>query len=71
MRKSWLTPAKSMQSEEVTDDNDDYEKVLTQHMVGVGTVQGDVDGGDVVVGVGHMTMASILHMTQATSSRQI
>ena len=40
-------------------------------MVGVGTVQGDVDGGDVVVGVGHMTMASILHMTQATSSRQI
>ena len=29
MRKSWLTWAKSIQSEEVTDDNDDYEKLLT------------------------------------------
>ena len=27
--------------------------VLTENMVGVGGVESDVDGGDVVVGVGH------------------
>ena len=29
------------------------EDVLTEHMVGVGGVEGDVDGRDVVVGVTH------------------
>lgn len=42
--------------EDGTKDDD----VLTEDMVAVGAVQGDVDGGDVVVGVRH-SMTSILH----------
>ena len=38
----------------------DDDGVLTEDMVAVGAVQGDVDGGDVVVGVRH-SMTSILH----------
>ena len=48
------------------------EDVLTEHMVGVGGVEGDVDGRDVVIGVtNHLSVTSSWSRTREVGSHNV